>query len=1198
VLGTGGMGVVYRVVDRRTGTTLALKTMSRTNGDMLARFKEEFRSVADLRHRNLVRLDELFESKREWFFTMEFIDGVDLLSYVRPRAGGARLDEERLRAALRQLAAALCAVHDASRVHRDVKPSNVLVAADGRVVLLDFGLSVPTVQGTQLGDVIAAGTAAYMSPEQASAQPVGPASDWYGVGVLLFEALLGRLPFDGDPLQIVRAKMAADDITLDGAAAGVPPDLAALCTELLRRDPLRRPGGGEVLRRLGADASAVAPEVLAGPSFIGQRAALEALATAFDDARGGAVLQLVVGESGEGKTALLHELVRRIADARGDVLTMVGRCHERESVSFKAFDGLVDALGRTLRRLDDADLDALLPPHAALLGLIFPSLCQVRRIGHALAAAPRIVDPSEARRRAFAAFRELLVKLAERGRLLIAIDDFHRADQDSVDLLSHLLGEPEPPRALFVLTARPSPVVDILARLARRGHLIAPRRLDLGPLDRADARELAVRLLAARGRADDAQVAALVAESSGHPGYLVELARAGVDPAAPARPRSVDELLWSRIAALPAPQRELLGLLAVGASPLPLSELGLALGLGHDALLAHADALSDVDLVTCDGRWTDSCVEPYHGRVAETILRRATPHELQRWHGLLVDALERAGGADPERILSHALAAGRTEAIGRLAAAAAARAIDALELHRAARLLRLALEHAEPGLRRRLRASLGGVLAAAGESRDAAQQFLAAVDEPRDGGDERGDEIDLRRRAADQLLLAGEVAAAVALLEDVLGRVGTPPPHGARATLARLAWARMRLRLRLVRGDRARTRPPTEDERIRLDAFWSVGQGLSTTDTLRGAEYQARFLTLALEVGDDSDRCRGLALEATYATTGGERARPRVVALIDRAARLAETSGAPLDRGWVSLARAIGGLMLGDFADARAAADDALETFTTGAVGAVWERRNARTFGILARYFLGDLADFASRTRAAMRDADVQRDRFSMSQLRAGAPNAIWLMDDDPDASAGEAEQGLRDWAPPSYQLPSYYRWVAITQAHLYAGAGARAYREVVAGWPPLEDSLLLQIDFLRADASYLRGRAAILAAAAAGADEQRALLDDAAACATALRGRGRRWSRPLARLIDAARLVRRDARAAAIQELTLAVDELGARGMAMHAAAARRGLAELTGAATWIDRADRDERDLRAAGVRRPDRWLAMFAPGFAPRV
>ena len=458
-LGSGTSGEVYKVYDHKLESTVALKTLFKSDPGAIFRFKKEFRALADVNQPNLVQLYELLSEGDRWFFTMELVEGLDFIDYARAAPGKDRYDTGRfyslpnlspppaigrLRTTLRQLADGLCALHRAGKLHCDIKPSNIRVTSAGRVVLLDFGL-VKEVFPTSLYETLdggVAGTPAYMSPEQAAGRSMSEASDWYCVGVLLYEALTGRLPFTGGFLKILTDKQNCDPTAPRELVPEVPDDLSELCMRMLTRSVEQRPSGHRILRQLGGPRRPISRLTHSSSSsldtqFVGRSADLSVLKNAFERTRKGqTVVVFVHGSSGVGKTALIRRFLQQVREDFGDAVLLTGRCYERESVPYKALDSLIDALSRYLRHQSDSDVESLLPASILALARLFPVLRRVQAIAGAGRQVLDIPDSREQRRRAFAALRELLARLARRHPLVLFVDDLHWGDLDSAALLA------------------------------------------------------------------------------------------------------------------------------------------------------------------------------------------------------------------------------------------------------------------------------------------------------------------------------------------------------------------------------------------------------------------------------------------------------------------------------------------------------------------------------------------------------------------------------------------------------------------------------------------------------------------------------------------------------------------------------------------------------------------------------------------
>src|SRR5690606_29171808 len=190
---------------------------------------------------------------------------------------------------------------------------------------------------------------------------IGPAADWYAVGVMLFRALTDRLPFDGPGLEVMSSKQRHDAPRASDLVDGVPPDLDELCARLLARRPDDRPSGPEILRLFGVTSTrTVAYPPRPAEVFVGRRAQLRALQAERRAVReSGPRAVYVHGKSGLGKTALVSHALAH-AQAEG-ALVFEGRCFERETLPYKALDSVVDSLATYLRRLDAREASRLVP---------------------------------------------------------------------------------------------------------------------------------------------------------------------------------------------------------------------------------------------------------------------------------------------------------------------------------------------------------------------------------------------------------------------------------------------------------------------------------------------------------------------------------------------------------------------------------------------------------------------------------------------------------------------------------------------------------------------------------------------------------------------------------------------------------------------------------------------------------------------
>jgi serine/threonine protein kinase len=1093
-IGHGGMGVVYEVLDRDRRARCALKLLRTREVDAIHRFKREFQTFHDLSHDNLISLGELYCEEGQWFFTMELVDGVDFLDWVRPirprerveepqldfgeattgvrwRAGmadhGPPLDAERLRSSLRQLAAGLCALHNAGKVHRDVKPSNVLVERDGRVVLLDFGLATEQLGTHSFTDGHVVGTVDYMAPEQAAARRVGPEADWYAVGAVLYEALTERVPFAGPPIDVMMDKQRFEPPPPRQVRPEVPADLDKLCSDLLRFEPTARPSGAEVLRRLGA---AVPREISDRPSglmrlqpFVGRTRELGAIQDGFTSSREHAVLLTVEGQSGVGKTALMRTYAERLADEEPSAVVLSGRCYERETAPYKAFDGILDQLSRWLQRLPAGEVAQYLPLKIPLLMQVFPVLRRVETIAQAPRPADGMtgVDPQEQRRRVFQVIGELLHRIAQRRPLVLCIDDLQWADPDSVALLGQILALDDAPPLLLVATLRD---VTLDSRLAVGDH----RRLELGLLPIDDARALAVELMeTARPGGPTERALAIAEEANGHPLFIDELVRHAMEEGAPAQ-IDLEAALSARVQKLDAEARALVELAAVAAAPLHKDVLARAASVSPSELPRLLAVLRLQHLLRSGG----DRVESYHDRVREAVLAQLDCDAQRRWHERLALALEAQSPPDLEALAVHWRDAGQPAKAADYAAEAAAAAANALAFAQAVRLLRMALDLdpkcAQLGKRR---AQLGTVLQAAGRGGEAARAFLSAAEIA-----SPAEALELRGKAGGEYLRSGHIDEGLAVMREVALALGLKLPASPRAALASLVMRRLRLGLR---GLGWKERDPSlmaPRELQQLDIHWSLAVGLGLVDNVRGADFQSRHLLLALDTGEPYRVSRALAAEACFHATRGAHSIPRVDLLIQRAAEIARRIDSPHAFGFAIGAAGLASYLRGDFQRSLELCDQGERVLRDRCTGVAWEMNTISLFALSSLYWLGDVDELARRVPRRLREAEERGDRYAVANFQIGYCALAILLRDGVEAARRAVEGALVDWSRTGYHLQHWYQLLARVELELHSGDPMRAMALLDDGWIQARRALLSRIQFARVAYHDLYVRAAVAA--------------------------------------------------------------------------------------------------------------------------
>lgn len=1206
VIGRGQQGLVYRAYDATRGSTLALKTLHGLDSESVYRLKREFRALANVAHPHLVELYELVIDGDEHFFTMELVDGVDLVTWSRSHTH----DPTQLVSAARQLVLAIGALHDAGKLHRDVKPPNVLVEPNGRVVVLDFGL----VAGTATHDGAASpggyltGTLPYMAPEQVWGEPPSAQADWYMVGATLYEALAGTPPFTGNALQ-ARISGGQDPPPPPSAVSGdAPSALEPIVMGLLAFDPTARPTFADIVAHLDGDTTSPRANPTPRVRLVGREPELATLREAWKTvATNGVVRVNVHGTSGIGKTALLeHFLDERTADETPVILR--GRCHPQESIPFKAVDGVVDELSRVLAGRAEDFVRRVTPPDVGALVRLFPVLGRLPPFG--VAAAEEIVEgePHEIRRRALGALRVLLARLAAETPLIVWIDDLQWGDLDSVAVLRELQRPPDSPRCLLLLSFRAedrdvSEPLRVLSSNTDEAQQ-STREIALGPLSSDDVRVLAQAGLTATDTppADDTLLDVIASEAAGSPFFVGELVRHFAhrnESTRDAAPPDVVSVLQDRIESLPPERRRVLDLLAVAGRPLDQT-LAIA-AAGIDDAWSELSRLQHASLLRVITTGSGAAVAIYHDRIRDAALRLVPDAARQALHRQLAVALEARPDADPLLLVDHYLQANDPTQAARHAYASAERAEAALAFNQATQLFQRALAlRVEGHPAWELEARLADALVNDGRGGEAAARYLSAARQVERENPKALDAIRLRRQAADQYLRSGYLDEGMDTLRTVLAAVGLRYPGGPRRAL--VALIANRARLALARAHPRPTPPHTADafERERLDVCWTAGLGVSVFDSIRGAHFQVRHALLSLHTSDPSHRARSLVTEAVImAMEGGAAKHSRAADFLAKGEDIARGSGDPRAEAHTLLMGAGVAFFDHRYREVLARCAEGEVLCRTRCVGVTWELANMRFLSAYALAYLGEIARLREQLPDMLTHARERGDHFALTNFRVGMIPLAWLAADQPDEARQHVTDAMEGRTPLRSAWQHYMGTYALVQIDLYEGRPEAALARLRTLGPLLRRSQMHRFQSVRLETRLLEARAHLALAGLAEAQGNRRavaqLVKHVGRARQKIEREDARWASPLAASLAGACDALRGAAGDAIRQLRAAASGFQKIDLQLHAAAADLLILRLGGRVEERGGGNpaHPEEFMRQQAIVNPGKLAAVLIPG-----
>lgn len=657
-LGAGGMATVFLGRDP-DGQTFAIKLFQPQDPDpqAMARFRREYLALRRLDHANIVSVNDAGLHEGHPYFAMEFVEGHDLsheqahLAALEPEQRFARVTEIFI-----QLCRALDYIHGSGLVHRDLKPSNVLITTDGQVKLTDFGIARNLLSNLQLtGPRQFLGTVTHIAPEQIQGQRVDHRADLYSLGVLLYELLTRRRPFKAEDtvgyayLHVHRAP--TPPRSLD---PNIPANMEAVTLRLLLKNPADRFQSGEaaIASLHGQQANELVPPQRDPEQvpWVGREQELRNLTALLShpSERPGHLV-VVEGSWGQGKSRLVREVLLQLP--LEGVGTLTGVCSNPD-IPYEGFQGIVSAMVREVREGEDRRGRQLLKRAQEVLAWAFPQ---------SAGGMPNsdVVEPRLERYRIATALMDLIVWLAVRRPRILMLDDIHKTDRATRELVTYMAQQLHKRRipVIFVVTLEPNDAPPLPLLDGRFEHLVT--RMPLTPMSLEDIQTLS-RLLMGDGALKPIEEIARGAQ--GRPAFAIELAQEwlrmqGTEEATsalPPIPPVIREAILESLSEIHMPGVEIIALLAALGREATSTFLRQVLVLREDILrerLARLEREAWMGVRQWDGAEQWDLPSWVSRKVLYESLSESTRQDL---HARLARALSRQRRHNPDDLASLA----------------------------------------------------------------------------------------------------------------------------------------------------------------------------------------------------------------------------------------------------------------------------------------------------------------------------------------------------------------------------------------------------------------------------------------------------------------------------------------------------------------------------------------------------------------